>query len=307
MATKQLVNLIEAVHDKELITFFYLDMKTDEVAEKLESLQFTLASNERDIPFNAKIRGYTGATDNDGYYWIIKKLEKSELFEHRLHQLAYLIDHQLQTLSAPTIMTRIGDDWYRGTKVVNSAMQIGSYNYNDEPLRSVIANDLLNRWLMFDEDRNPNNYLVLHNSKQEQLVVAIDFNKVDLLTEGMKIKGNDDNFGWFRQEKTRFLTLLKPSNFEDMFLDDFEPRITLLENLSKAPLKKICTTLCKDMIDKPGEKTDLVINNIKSRARYLVDYWKKWYKPMTEADRDARENSSDYSGLGDSFVKYFKK
>ena len=92
------------------------------------------------------------------------------------------------TLAAPTTLVYIGGKPYRATKVVRSSIQISSYNYLEQPFIDILRADLVNRWLYFDEDRNPNNYLVIHNKANRPFVVAIDYDKADLESEVMELR-----------------------------------------------------------------------------------------------------------------------
>jgi hypothetical protein len=297
--------LIAKVHDKNLIDYYYLNYSVEELVDKLHSLKFSLSSDKSIVPFNAQLRDYKGAIDSDNNYWIVKKIDRSEILEHLLMEVAYYIDFMLETLAVPSMLINIDGTFYRASKIVLNSIQISSYNYLQSPFLKVLTNDLINRWLFFDEDRNPNNYMVIHNSKNERLIVAIDYNKTDLLTKEMKIIGDKEKFGWFRQEKTRFLTLLKPSNFENLTIDNFEYRLKLLMNLDFEKLKNIMQKLFKGLVDDCEEKCQLVINNLEFRRKYINDYFRKWFKGKIE--KKTKTNKSDYSGLGKAFLKMYEK
>lgn len=297
--------IIKKVEDEALIDFFYLKYELEELIDKLHSLEFSFTSDKSKIPFNAQLREYLGTVDNDDHFWIVKKVDDSKLLNNRLYELAYYLDFELQTLSAPTLVIKIDGDFYRATKVIIDATQISGYDYTIEPLRKVFANDLINRWLMFDEDRNPNNYMIIRNSKEIPLVVAIDYNNTDLRSEQMKITGREDQFGWIRTEKTRFLTLLKPSNFESYCIEDFQKRLDLMMKFSERRLKKICERLFMNIVDNPKEEAKLITSNIIRRRQYIYDYFVRWFKKKGELKRD--EDYCEYSGLGKNFVDIYKR
>ena len=170
----------------------------------------------------------------------------------------------------------------------------------------MLANDLLNRWLFFDEDRNPNNYLVKHDSDGEPFIVVIDYNMADLETTNMKILGLEDKFGWHREGKNRFLTLLKPENFQKFSIDDFHERLTLMGGLDKSFLVDLCLKVfLPDIVDDPAKTADMVANNLVSRISYLDTYFRAWFK---ESNPEKQKEVDDrYAGLGQSFVDFYKR
>lgn len=154
----------DEIKDKEFIKYLYLDLSVDELIEKMNNLSFDEFGNDKLIPFYAQIRSYTGAVDKDGEVWLVKEIEDDEVYMHKVQEIAFYLDFMMHTLAAPTVLVKHKGKYYRATKNIKNAMQIGSYNYMEEPFKSIIANDLINRWLFCDEDRNPNNYLVHHDT-----------------------------------------------------------------------------------------------------------------------------------------------
>jgi len=299
-------NLIKIVHDQELIDFFYLNYSLEELIEKIHSLRFTFLNDTSLVPFNAQLRGYISMKDNKRNIWIAKELAgKPDVYNNRLFELTYYIDFELQTLAAPLTIIKKNKKYFRATKVLNKATQISGYDYLEEPLRRVLANDLINRWLTFDEDRNPNNYMVIHNSKGTPLIVAIDFNHTDLESTKMKITGRKDQFGWHRTEKTRFLTLLKPANFEGYTIKNFKKRLNLMMDFSAPRIKNICLKLFKTVCKNYEAKAELITSNIIKRKNYINNYFRKWFAENKK--EKANHEKSDYSGLGKCFVDYYKK
>ncbi|MCG8570207.1 MAG: hypothetical protein MJB14_08715 [Spirochaetes bacterium] len=298
--------LLKIVHDQNLIDFFYLNYTIDDLIEKIHSLKFKdFSSKHREIPFTAKNREYIGAYDNEDYFWLVKEIKDEEILEHKLFELAYYLDLRLQTLSAPSILIKQEGKFYRGTKLVTGAMQIHSYNYLQPDFLKVLACDLINRWLFFDEDRNPNNYLVIQNSIKTPLIVAIDNNKVDLLSDEIKITGNEKKFGWHRKEKTRFLTLLKPDNFENLSINIFDHRLRRLMEITEEELKRYCKKIFVEDVENSKETTDLVVSNILKRREYIDQYFRKFFKEHDETKE--QEQDARYAGLGKSFLDYYKK
>lgn len=293
------------IGDERWIKFFYLDEDVEELVEKLKGLKFEFVPNSRDVPFTAQVRGYQGAVDSNGELWLLKEVEDEEAIEYKQCEIAYYVDFMLETLSAPTLLTEHNGRYYRATKVVVDAVQVSSYNYLEEPLRRVLANDLINRWLMFDEDRNPNNYMVIHSVHGRPLVVAIDFNKADFMSEGMKITGNEKQFGWFRSEKTRFLTLLKPDTFGHYSIEDFEERLRLAHRLSGAKLRRVCTAVLEPVTDDAPRRARIIAKNLVARRNYVEEYFRTWFLPRNE--EEIQKKHSEYEGLGKNFVEFYEK
>jgi hypothetical protein len=296
--------LMTYVGDQDLIDFFYLDKTLEEVLETTSTLQITPSKDSRDVPFNAQLRDYKAATDQNGCMWIIKKVEPAEVFIHRLFEVAYYLDFLLETLAVPSILFKINETYYRGSKVIKNAINIGSYNYLENPFKKVLTNDLINRWLYFDEDRNPNNYMVLHNSKNNPLVVAIDYNKADLECSEMKITGMEGVFGWERHEKTRFLTLLRPDDFQKLPIENFDYRLTLLMNIPLKGFTELCTRLFQDIVPDPVEKAKIISANFDNRRKYISEYFRKALKPQNLDD--VKKKDDEYAGFGKTFMNMYK-
>lgn len=303
--TEQGRELISKVGDERWISFFYLRNSLEELYEKLHSLSFSFVPNSRDVPFTAQVRGYRGARDSDGQLWILKEVIDEDEFSYSLCELAYYLDFMLATLSAPTLLVELDGTYYRATKVIVEATQISGYNYLEEPFRKVLANDLINRWLMFDEDRNPNNYMVIHNSSREPLIVAIDFNHADLVCERMKIKGNDKQFGWFREEKTRFLTLLRPENFDVYCIADFQTRLSLMMAIPETKLKALCLKLLSPAVADADKQVKVIAANIIARREHINSYFRKWFGKKSRSS--GADKQAQYEGLGKQFVEIYKK
>lgn len=289
------------VSDAEIERYFYLNMKTSDVVDYLDGLRLKLSNSQADVPFNAAVKGYAGAQDHDGDQWIVKPVATGEeMLYHRACELAYILDHRTGTLAAPTSAILIGGKRYRVTKVVPHSVQISSYNYMEAPFINILRADLVNRWIFFDEDRNPNNYLVITNARNKQFVVVIDYDKADMLSESMKITGSNDKFGWLRAERTRFLTLLRPENFEGVSIEEFEPRLRAFGSVSKQEMvllaKKIFNGFCAD----PESIAAKVADNIVKRRDYVDTYFRSMFKSKIETKNVS--NEEDYSAFGKSFL-----
>ncbi|OHD17698.1 MAG: hypothetical protein A2Y38_01080 [Spirochaetes bacterium GWB1_59_5] len=296
--------LAKIIQDESIIRSFYLDMDTDAALSKIDSLSIKITEKQQDIPFNAAVKGYVGAMDSDGDPWILKPTaDRSETLYHRICTLAFLIDHWTGTLSAPSTVCTIGGKDYRAVKVVKNAIQISSYNYLEHPFIDWFRADLINRWLYFDEDRNPNNYLVIRNSKEEPFVVAIDFDKADFEATNMKITGIEGKFGWVRGEKTRFLTLLRPENFEGVPIETFDSRLKAMMSIPAGELRKLARRLVDGYAEDPDGLADNLVENINHRRNYIDTYFRKMFK--LESETKNISNSDEYSMFGASFLSTY--
>jgi len=296
--------LAQCIKDESIIRSFYLDIDTDAALAKIDALSIKITEKQQDIPFNAAVKGYVGAVDVDGDPWILKPtVDRSETLYHRICTLAFLIDHWMGTLSAPTTVCTIAGKDYRAVKVVRNAIQISSYNYLDHPFIDWLRADLVNRWLYFDEDRNPNNYLVIRNSNEEPFVVAIDFDKADFEATSMKITGIEGKFGWVRGEKTRFLTLLRPENFDGLSIEIFDARLKSMMSIPTEALRKLARRLVEGYAEDPDGLADSLVANINQRRTYIDTYFRKMFK--LECDTKNISNSDEYSMFGASFLSAY--
>ncbi len=294
------------VGDPDIVRYFYLDKKTSQVVDYLNELQLNLSTSQDDVPFNAQVKSYAGAYDQDGDLWIVKPVASAEEMQyHRACEIAYLLDHRTGTFAAPTTAVLIKGKRYRATKVVPKSVQISSYNYLEEPFINLLRVDLINRWIFFDEDRNPNNYLVITNSKNRQFMVAIDYDKADMLSEAMKITGLPGKFGWLRTEKTRFLTLLRPENFEGISIEEFEDRLCAFASISREELVDLGHKVFTGFCDDPPAMARRVAENIIRRREYVDAYFRSMFKTHVET-KDACQDS-EYSAFGQSFLDMHKR
>jgi hypothetical protein len=297
--------LAAEIGDADLIDYFYLDVPAAELVRRLDAIRISLTESQDAVPFNAQVKGYIGSVDGKGHPWILKPaLNDRDIVYHRLCGLAYLIDHVLGTMAAPTTLVRIDGKPFRATKVVRNAVQISSCDYLDKPFIDILRADLVNRWLFFDEDRNPNNYLVIHNKANKPFVVAIDYDKADLEAEHMKITGNPDKFGWFRKEKTRFLTLLRPDHFEGIGIEVFDARLKALMAIPEAEIHEIALALLSGYAPDAPDLANRVTSNLLARRAYIDKYFRSMFKPASQVEDIGHE--ADYSMFGSSFVNMYK-
>lgn len=297
--------LSQEIGDPAIIRYYYLDRTTKELAIFLNNLHLTLLSAQDEVPFNAQVKSYLAARDEENHLWLIKPvLSKEEMLFHRSCELAYLLDHRTGTLAAPTTALYIEGKPYRATKAVQKFMQISSYDYLEEPFISILRLDLINRWIYFDEDRNPNNYLVITNAKNRPFIVAIDYDKADMLAEHMKITGTPEKFGWIRTEKTRFLTLLRPDNFERLSIEDFSCRLSAFESITFEELRDLALIVFDGFCDNPAAQAESVARHLIERRDYVLSYFRTMFKPRCETPSC---QDDEYAALGKSFLDMHKR
>jgi hypothetical protein len=298
--------LAEKLADKDLIEYFYLEKTPKEVVDYLDKLKLKIVESQDDVPFNAQVKGYLAAVDERGDTWIIKPVASDEeMVYQRSCMLAYLLDHSTGTLAAPTTAVLIDGKKYRITKVVKHAMQISSYNYLESPFIDLLRADLINRWIYFDEDRNPNNYLVITNSKNHPFLVAIDYDKSDMMAEAMKITGMEAKFGWLRTEKTRFLTLLRPENFDGVSITDFEHRLKAFTEIGVNDFLYLANAAFNSWCPDSEELAKKVVRNFMRRREYVDRYFRLMFK--CEADTKDVSHNDDYLAFGKSFLDMHNK
>lgn len=297
--------LVQCVGDRDLVEYFYLEMEPLPLLARLDSLELSLTESQDAVPFNAAVKGYFGATDEVGHPWILKPASsQKEIVYHRICALAYLLDHAMYTLAAPTTLVKIGGKPYRATKVVRNSIQISSYDYLSQPFVNILRADLVNRWLYFDEDRNPNNYLVITNKANKPFVVTIDYDKADLESDRMKITGNPEKFGWFRQEKTRFLTLLRPEHFYGVGIEIFDDRLKALAAIPAEEISALARKLLEGYAPDAADLAARITSNILVRREYIDQYFRKMIKPASQVEDLGHD--ADYSMFGSSFVNMYK-
>lgn len=298
--------LAAAIGDEDLVRYFYLDMDAEAVLGAFGAMRLRLVESQEDVPFNAAVKSYLGAVDQEGHPWIVKPIGGAEeALYHRLCTIPYLMDLETGTLAAQTTVFRIGRDLYRATKVVRKSVQISSYDYMACPFIDILRADLVNRWIYFDEDRNPNNYLVVTNKAGKPFVAAIDYDKADILSEDMKITGNPDKFGWFRNEKTRFLTLLRPDNFDGLSMDVFQERIAAMEALGTKRVRAWAAALAEGYCADPAAVADKVAANMERRIAYVASYFRSMFKEHCDTANVCHDD--DYSMMGESFLAMHKR
>ncbi|MBU2515441.1 hypothetical protein KJ966_29345 [bacterium] len=284
------------VHDDDLIKLLCYDKTSDELFEDFVKDDFLKIDSGMKIPFFAEIRDYRGAIEKNSpeSQWLVKPIKGKDVIESAMAMISFFMDLFTHTLSVPVIVTKIDNVLYKATKLINKAEQLSGANYTVYPeLIEQLVLDIVNRWITYDEDRNPNNYLIKYNSKNQNLVLAIDFGNCDLLYKDIKIKGLAKGFGWQKKEKTRYLTPLKTDNFVSYGMDFYNIRFDYFRKMDSKTLYSICKKALRFDPDK-DTYSKTITNNILRRINYV-------YKYFAAKLPETIEKKNDYNAMGKTF------
>ena len=263
------------LHDDDLIKLLCYDKTADELFEMFIQDDILVIDNNMKIPFFAEIRDYKGAIEKGSpeSKWLVKPITGKDVIESEMAMIVFFLDLLTHTISVPVIVTKIDNVLYKATKLIVKAEQLSGANYTVYPeLIEQLALDMINRWITYDEDRNPNNYLIRYNSKNRSLVLAIDFGNCNLLNKEIGIKGLAKGFGWQRTGKTRYLTPLKVDNFMAYGMDFYETRFKYYKKLDSKILYNICNKALHLDPDK-SQYAKIITNNILRRVGYVYKYF----------------------------------
>src|SRR5271157_2894775 len=231
------------LHDDELVRLLCADRTYATLLDDLSGDDVLVMDASMKVPFFAEVRDYVGAVEkaDPKAQWIVKRIAEEDVLGASMGAICFFLDFFTRTISAPTMVTRIGGELYKATRIITRAEQLSGANYTDiRQLKEQLVLDLVNRWIYGDEDRNPNNYMIRYNSLNDQVIIAIDFSNVDLLTPGTKITGNLKTFGWERMEKTRYLTPLKVEHFQGYDMRFFGQRFGGFRKVGRKMLQDLC-------------------------------------------------------------------
>jgi hypothetical protein len=291
------------LHDEELVRLLCADRTFSQLLEAFAVDDFLAIDRSMKVPFFAEVRDYVGAAEraDSRAHWIVKPITVEDALGPAMGAICFFLDFFANTISAPTIVTRIDGALYKATRIITHAEQLTGANYTDiKQLKEQLVLDLVNRWIYGDEDRNPNNYMIRYNSRNDQIIIAIDFSNVDLLHPGTKITGNPKSFGWQRMEKTRYLTPLKVEHFQGYDMRFFDMRFDGFRRLGKKVLLDICKTCLRFQPDRV-KLAKVVAENILARVDYVYTYFSGMFP------RDAQKEKEDkYSDMGQTFTKIYK-
>ncbi len=263
------------LHDQDLIHILCADLAYTELLERFLVDDFLALDGGMKIPFFAEVRDYVGAVDkaDPQHCWIVKQVSEDNALGAAMGSISFFLDFFTRTISAPTVVTRIGGKMYKAAKIITRTEQLTGAGYADTPqIKEQLLLDLVNRWIYCDEDRNPNTYLVRSTSRGDQVVIAVDFSNVDLLFPGTKIKGRQESFGWEKIEKTRRLTPLKVEHFQAYDMEFFDMRFEAFAKVGR----KMLLELCKGCLRFQPDHADLaktVTDNLLKRIEYVHDYF----------------------------------
>jgi len=297
-------NVKEFVADSDILSTLELATSTEDLLERYTQDNFLELDPAMRVPFFAEIRNYLGAREraNPEAKWIVRRVDDTARQGTEMAMMCYFVDHKVQSISAAAIITRIENEFYKATKIVPRSEQLSGANYTEiVELKEQLLLDLVNRWIYCDEDRNPNNYLIRYNSRNSQILIAIDFLNVDLLTKGIKIEGSAGQFGWSRNEKTRYLTPLKIENFLIYDMEFFNMRLDRFRKLERAFLEHLAGRVLRFNKER-SRLSKLLAGNLVRRIEYVATYFESVF-PAVRSDKDAGK----YSSMGKAFTSMYDK
>ena len=290
------------IYDKDLQKLLCVDRDFDALLWYLIREDFLEIDETLRIPFFAETRDYVGAREKDDpeAIWIVRPVTGDDIIQTEMATICFFIDFYTHSTSAPIVITRINGRPFKATKLITKAEQLSGANYTeDKQLKEQLLLDIINRWIYFDEDRNPNNYMIKYNSKNDQIIIAIDFLYVDLIASEVKIEGLSDRFGWERKEKTRYLTPLKSENWLDYDIDFYNLRFNYFNELKSTFLENNCKKILRWNIDRDN-LSKLIARNLVNRVKYLYSYFKSHISG--EAIKRKKEK---YRAMGETFGKFY--
>jgi hypothetical protein len=293
------------VHDRELIQILYHDVGYEELKDRLLADDFLVLDPSVKVPFFAQVRDYMGARErrDPQSQWIVKPVHDTGILQTGMASVCYFLDFFTHTVSAPAVLVRIGGVFYRASRIIMKAEQLSGAQYTEIPrLKEQLLLDLINRWIYCDEDRNPNNYMVRYNSRNNQIVIAIDFSNVDLLYEGIKIQGRSNRFGWERMEKTRYLTPLKLEHFLIYDMSFYNLRFDGFRKINR----KMLLDLCRRCLRHDADRESLarrITGNLLQRIEYVYNYFTGQF-PLNAAVQENEKHKDMGQVFGDIYDKY---
>jgi hypothetical protein len=303
MSTTNYADVRGFLHDADLIRLLCADRTYAQLCDAFMVDDFLAIDRAMKVPFFAEVRDYVGAAERTDpkARWIVKPLAAEEALGPAMGAICFFLDFYTHTISAPAVITRIDGALYKATRVITHAEQLTGANYTDIPqLKEQLVLDLVNRWIYGDEDRNPNNYLIHYTSRNDQVIIAIDFSNVDLLHPGTKITGTAKSFGWERSEKTRYLTPLKMEHFHGYDMGFFDMRFRGFTSVGKKMLLDLCKACLRFHPDRM-KLARTVTDNILQRIEYVHGYFSGKFPRDAAAEKDDK-----YSAMGETFTRIYK-
>jgi hypothetical protein len=292
------------LHDDDLVRLLCADRTYARLLEDLSGDDVLVQDPSMKVPFFAEVRDYLGAVEKGDpeARWIVKRIGEEDVAGASMGAVCFFLDFFTRTISAPTMVTRIGGELYKATRIITRAEQLTGANYTDiQQLKEQLVLDLVNRWIYGDEDRNPNNYLIRYNSRSDQIIIAIDFSNVDLLHPGTKITGIAKSFGWERMEKTRYLTPLKVEHFQGYDMKFFDLRFAGFRKVGKKMLLDLCRTCLRFHPDRV-KMARAASDNILARIDYVYSYFAGKFPAVS-----AGEKEDKYTDMGQTFTRIYRE
>jgi len=282
------------IYDGDLMDLLCVNNDFSDLSTNLLKDDFLIIDETVKIPFFAETRDYVGARKNDNpdMVWIVKPIKDDEVLKTEMATICFFLDFYTHSISAPIVITKINNVLFKATKLILKAEQLTGANYTEN--RQL-------REIYYDEDRNPNNYMIKYNSRNDQIVIAIDFLNVDLLSNELKIEGSSDRFGWERKGKTRYLTPLKSENCLNYDMNFFNMRFNFFKKLDFKLLRDICNDLLRFNPDRKhlGEN---IADNLIRRADYVYNYFNSHI--CSNIERGMEEK---YRDMGKTFSRIYDK
>lgn len=303
MAYRDYSDVTGFLHDRELIRLLCADRTYPQLLESLLVDDFLAIDRSLKVPFFAEVRDYVGAAEraDPEALWIVKPIGVEDSLGPAMGAICFFLDFFTRTISAPSVITRIDGGLYKATRIITRAEQLSGANYTDiSQLKEQLVLDLVNRWIYCDEDRNPNNYLIRYNSRNDQVIIAIDFSNVDLLHPGTKITGGARSFGWERSEKTRYLTPLKVEHFHGYDMRFFNMRFDGFRKVGKKMILDLARACLRFHPDR-AKLSKTVAENILQRIEYVHTYFSGKFPAEARAEKEDK-----YRDMGKTFKEIYK-
>jgi hypothetical protein len=299
----------EVKKDARLVKMLDYDFAFEDLLNRFCRDEFLKPDEYMEIPFFAQTRDYIGAVEQDqeNAKWLVKEIPEEEEKQFLTGMIAYFINFKTGNTCAPTVLTRIGGKIHRATKFMLRTEQLSGAPYlENKRMRDQLAWDLINSWVFFDEDRNPNNYLIYYTLGNFPVVIAIDYSNIDLETKTQKIVGAKKKFGWERPGKTRYMTPLKTELFFNYNWDFFEPRFQAFEAIDSQFVEHVGEVVFQNSkIKGKSALIKTVAENIVSRKEYIHEYFKSWFgdeeRMKKIRERTTDEMRDEYSIMGNTF------
>src|ERR1700690_3935694 len=101
--------------DEELIRLLCADRSYPRLLETLMVDDFLVIDPAIKVPFFAEVRDYAGAVEraDPAAQWIVKPIPAEDALGAAMGAICFFLDFFTRTISAPTVVTRIGGTLYK--------------------------------------------------------------------------------------------------------------------------------------------------------------------------------------------------